>query len=79
MADKGKNEGEGNRTAARQYNEETRKFVESGQVEAKAKEAKRDLDGPQGAELRQAEEKGRRKAKELDPEEHRDYNSKADG
>ena len=31
-----KNEGEGNRTAAREYNKDTREFVRSGKVEKSA-------------------------------------------
>ena len=37
------NEGEGIRTAARRYNEAQRRFVRSGQVEEKAREAKKAL------------------------------------
>ena len=62
MADR--NQGEGNRDAARHYNEETEKFVKSGKVEKAAHEAKQDSN---------AEQKGRERAKEFDPEEHRDY------
>ncbi|HVJ54277.1 MAG TPA: DUF2934 domain-containing protein [Aliidongia sp.] len=61
------NEGEGNRTAAKAYNRKTKEFAESGQVEGKAKEAKADLDGPKGDELRKAETAGRRRSKGEDP------------
>jgi hypothetical protein len=50
-----RNEGEGNKTAGRQYNEAQRRFVESGQVEDKAREAEKALDGPEKAELQKAE------------------------
>ncbi|BAU47743.1 hypothetical protein SVA_1168 [Sulfurifustis variabilis] len=59
-----KNQGEGNREAARHYNEEARKFAQSGRVEEAAREAKPDP---------QAEEAAGARAKEHDPEEKRDY------
>lgn len=62
-----RNEGEGNRTAARAYNEATKRFVQSEDVESKAREAQRDLEGPKGDELRRAEAKGKSKAKGEDP------------
>lgn len=62
MADR--NQGEGNRDAARHYNEQTEKFVKSGKVEDAARKAKEDL---------AAEQKGRERAKEFDPSEDRDY------
>jgi hypothetical protein len=54
-----RNEGEGNKTAGRQYNEAQRRFVESGQVEDKAREAKKALDGPEKTELQRAEAIGK--------------------
>jgi hypothetical protein len=57
------NEGEGNRTAARNYNRETREFVKSGQVDEKAKEAARAVSGKDGEELRRAEREGQSKAR----------------
>lgn len=60
----GKNQGEGDRESAREYNERTREFVESGKVDEAARDTREDLD---------AERKGRERAKELDPEVHRDY------
>jgi hypothetical protein len=72
MADKQhkdqKNEGEGNRTAARQYNEKQRRFVKSGKVEEKAKEAEQAVEGKEGDALREAELVGKRHAREEDPE-----------
>jgi hypothetical protein len=72
MADKQhkdqKNEGEGNRTAARQYNETQRRFVKSGKVEEKAKEAERAVEGKEGDALREAELIGKRHSHEEDPE-----------
>lgn len=58
-----KNEGEGNRTAAMQYNEAQKKFVESGKVEAAAKDAEHALETDEAEDLKQAEEKGRAHAK----------------
>ncbi len=58
-----KNEGEGSRTAAKQYNDATKKFVESGKVERAAKDAERAIEGDEAEELKRAEEKGRSHAK----------------
>jgi hypothetical protein len=55
-----RNEGEGNKTAAREYNEAQRRFVESGKVEEKAREAARAMTSPERAELERAEAIGRR-------------------
>lgn len=60
----GKNQGEGDRESARRYNEDTRKFVKSGNVDKAAGETAEDAD---------AERAGRERAKELDPQLHRDY------
>ncbi|KAF0131084.1 hypothetical protein [Methylocystis sp.] len=53
------NEGEGNRTAAKQYNEATRKFVESGKVDKAAKDAEQAIEGDEAEELKRAEDEGR--------------------
>ncbi len=53
-----KNEGEGNKTAARHYNANTEKFVKAGKVAAAAKAAEKAIDGPEGKSLRQAEKEG---------------------
>jgi len=69
-----KNEGEGNRTAAREYNQAQQRFVRSGQVEQKAHEAEHDLRNRDVRhELEQAEAVGRRHAKGEDPEIKRSY------
>lgn len=52
------NQGEGNRTAARRYNEKTREFIENADVEDLAKKARKALDGEEGDALKRAEEKG---------------------
>jgi hypothetical protein len=62
-----KNEGEGSRTGAREYDERTRAFVESGKVDQKAKEAKKAIEGSEGEELKRAEAEGKRHAKGEDP------------
>jgi hypothetical protein len=54
-----KNEGEGSRTAAKQYNDATEKFVKSGQVDPAAKAAKKSLDGDEADELAKAEAEGK--------------------
>lgn len=54
-----KNEGEGNKTAAREYNKETTEFANSGKVGEKAREAERAVSGKHADELKKAEEKGK--------------------
>ena len=68
-----RNEGEGNRTAAREYNEAQRRFVQSGKVEEKARDAERAMKGPERRELEQAELVGKRHAAKEDPEIKRRY------
>jgi hypothetical protein len=71
---KQRNEGEGNRTAAREYNEAQQRFIKSGQVDQKAHEAERDLrDDSIRRELEQAEAIGRRHIAKEDPEVRRQY------
>ena len=48
-------EGEGNKTAAREYNEAQRRFVSDGKVDAAARDAEQALEGSEQQELRQAE------------------------
>ncbi|HEX5319840.1 MAG TPA: hypothetical protein VFW46_11825 [Stellaceae bacterium] len=67
------NEGEGNRTAARQYNESQRRFVESGKVDDKAREAEKALEGDERRELEEAEMVGKSHAAKEDPEIKRKY------
>jgi hypothetical protein len=61
------NESEGNKTAARQYNEAQQHFVQSGKVEEKAHEAEKALDGPEKEALQQAEAIGKRHSAGEDP------------
>lgn len=61
------NEGEGSRTAAKKYDQDAQRFAESGKVEEKAREAREAIDGPEGAELAQAEAEGKQHSKGEDP------------
>jgi len=63
----GPNEGEGSRSAARAYNKGVQDFEKTGQVERKAREAAKALDGPEGRSLREAEEAGKRHSHGEDP------------
>ena len=59
-----RNEGEGNRTAAREYNKDTRAFVKSGKVNSSAETARKAVEGDEAADLKRAEEKGRKPARQ---------------
>jgi hypothetical protein len=63
-----RNEGEGNRTAARRYNEGAHKTAERG-----IQEKPEDLTEEERLELERAEKEGRSHAKETDPAVDRDY------
>ena len=63
-----RNEGEGNRTAAREYNDAQHDFARSGKVAEKAKAARKAAEGVEADELRDAELIGKRHAAEEDPE-----------
>jgi len=58
-----KNEGEGNRTAAREYNKEAREFARSGKVEKSAEKAREAVEGDERESLKQAEKEGLKKAR----------------
>jgi len=62
------NEGEGNRTAARQYNEAQHRFAESETVEEKAREAEKAIESGEKRELDKAEAIGKRHSHGEDPE-----------
>ena len=49
------NEGEVNRTAARQYNDAAHRFVQSGRVQESSERAKNAVEGGEKAELERAE------------------------
>jgi hypothetical protein len=70
-----RNEGEGNRTADRNYREATRNFVESDRGKEEIKKAG-DVSAREAREIEQAEAEGKSRAKELDPEEKRDPSPK---
>jgi hypothetical protein len=55
----GKNEGEGNRSADRQYRENVSRHVKSGDSEKAAEDARRALEGDEADNLRAAEREGK--------------------
>ena len=63
-----KNQGEGDRESDRRYREGARQFVDEGQVDPAARAAQRAVDGPEGASLRAAEQAGKSRIAESDPE-----------
>lgn len=62
-----RNEGEGNKTAARGYNEAQRRFVSGGKVKAAGRDAEQALEGPEQREPREAKAIGKSRASP-DPE-----------
>jgi hypothetical protein len=67
-----RNEGAGNKTAAREYNEAQRRFVSGGKGEAAARDTEQALEGPEQEELRAAEAIGKsRAAPDPETEDHR--------
>ena len=67
-----RNEGEGNKTAAKKYNQAQQRFAQSGKVEEKAREAEQSIDREK-RELQRAETVGRSHEKAEDPEITRKY------
>ncbi len=63
MTDDRKNQGEGNRDAAKEYNKDTREFIDEENVEAKAEEARKAVENDDQGDLRKAEEKGKSEAR----------------
>lgn len=63
-----RNEGEGNKTAARKFNREQSGFAQSGKVEPAARDAEHALDTAEGRDLREAEREGRRHSHGEDPQ-----------
>jgi len=53
-------QGEGNYDASRRYREGLEKSVEEGKSEELGKKAEEALEGPEGGQLREADEKGKR-------------------
>lgn len=66
--DHGANQGEGDYRSARSYDEHVQKTVKSGQVDKKAHEAEKAIEGKEGDELRHAEEMGKRHSHGEDPQ-----------
>jgi hypothetical protein len=66
MAQKDKVEGEGSYTGSKDYNERTRKFVESGKVDKAAHDAE-PKNEQEKHEMQKAERVGKEHAKEEDP------------
>jgi hypothetical protein len=58
------NEGEGSRSAARDYNQRTDAFIRSGKVEESAKRAEKAIESDERKELSDAEKIGRSHAKQ---------------
>jgi hypothetical protein len=52
--------GEGNRDAARRYNEGLEKTMKEGHIDELAEKAKKAIEGQEGKELREAEEVGKK-------------------
>jgi hypothetical protein len=80
MSEQDKEHGEGNYKASRDYNEATRKFVESGKVDDAARNAE-PRDASEAQQLREAERLGKRRSKgeDADPELwNDDYDDEAD-
>ena len=63
------NQGEGNKTAAKDYDDAATKHARSGTVEKEAKAARDAVQGTEGQSLRDAEAEGKKRIKEDDPEE----------
>jgi hypothetical protein len=57
------NEGEGSRTAARDYNRRTERFIQSGKVDESAKKAERAVESGEREQLSDAEKIGKSHAK----------------
>jgi hypothetical protein len=70
MPNNPRNEGEGNKSADRNYREATQKFVESERGR-EAIEKAGEVDASEEREIERAEEEAKRHAKEHDPEEVR--------
>jgi hypothetical protein len=71
MGTSSRNEGEGNKTADRNYREATTKFVESERGQREISHAG-EVNESEEREISEAEEQAKARAKEHDPEELRD-------
>jgi hypothetical protein len=63
-----RNEGEGSRSAARDYNKRTRAFVKTGRARKAAKQAEAAMDTNEGTQMREAEIEGKAQARGEDPQ-----------
>lgn len=63
MADKQRNEGEGNKSADRAYRKDTKDFVDSGKVSGAAEKARKAVESDKKDELKKAEKVGVRHAR----------------
>jgi len=70
--EKTRNQGEGNRDAAREYDEQQHEFVERGEVQRHENET-RNMSEAERRDAQRAEEEGKAHAKEKDPSAERDY------
>ena len=62
-----RNEGEGNKTAGREFNQKQKQFAESGKVDKAARDAEHALDTEEGRHLKAAELEGKRHSHGEDP------------
>jgi hypothetical protein len=62
-----RNEGEGNKTAARAYNRRATAHAKTGRARKAAHKAMRAIESPEGTALREAEIKGKSAARGEDP------------
>lgn len=67
-----KNQGEGDIAAARRYRQDSEDFADSGDVEKQAEDARQAVEEDKDGELERAEQAGKEKAKEFDPQVKRD-------
>ena len=58
--DKSRIEGEGSYSGTKDYNDRTADFIKKGKVDKAAKDAVHAIDSPEAAQLKQAEEKGKK-------------------
>ena len=65
---KDQNEGEGSKSAARNYDKAATDHAKSGHVEGEAKQAREAVEGKEAGELREAEREGKQRIAEEDPE-----------
>ena len=63
-----RNEGEGNKTAAKEYNKAATAHAQSGRSDEAARKARQAMNTSEGTEMREAEIEGKRHAKDEDPQ-----------